>query len=324
MRRALLQRAGFTIPRGATFSVGRSANAARKFADRTGYPVVVKPAIGDNTIEVMAGLSNARQLNEAIEYLRTPPKERGHYVRAAYALTELREPGKRRGRIMVPPGYRFLVEQHISGQYLRVLVLNDQVRSVIHCEHGPWDSQKDELHDVLSDVHPSIRQIAVDARQTIPGLPLVAIDMIVPDYQAETSIEDAAIVEFSERPWLAVQETLDPQLSSALGAEILRGSMGENRDTKDQVTVAATIEGVVEPTVLLHALTMQCRSLNLVGSAEVSDPTSGTVSATLQGEPAIIAWLMESLLAGKISTQRPMLIDQRQTSPVKVAEFSSS
>jgi ABC-type transport system substrate-binding protein len=43
--------AGLPVPKGATFSVGRGVRDAKNFAERIGYPVVVKPAMGDNAIE---------------------------------------------------------------------------------------------------------------------------------------------------------------------------------------------------------------------------------------------------------------------------------
>src|SRR5690625_1231069 len=89
MRRALLERAGLPVPRGTTFSVGRGVAGAKKFAERIGYPVVVKPAIGDNAIETFADLQTEEQFDAAIDRLRIPPSERETFTRAAYGLTEL-------------------------------------------------------------------------------------------------------------------------------------------------------------------------------------------------------------------------------------------
>src|SRR5690625_2892029 len=137
MRRALMEAAGLPIPRGGTFSVGRGVAEAKKFAARTGYPVVVKPAIGDNAIEVFADIDTDEQFDQAIERLRVPPSERDSFTRAAYGLTELREPGEEDGRIVVPPGYRFLVEEHVHGDYLRILVIDGAVCSAMITDGSP-------------------------------------------------------------------------------------------------------------------------------------------------------------------------------------------
>src|SRR5690625_2066592 len=51
IRRAMLQPVGIPMPRSASFSLGRGTRAATEFAAELGYPVVVKPAVGDPTIE---------------------------------------------------------------------------------------------------------------------------------------------------------------------------------------------------------------------------------------------------------------------------------
>src|SRR5699024_6140981 len=56
MRRALMERSGIPVPRGATFTMGRGVNGAKKFASELGFPVVIKPAIGDNVIETFRNL----------------------------------------------------------------------------------------------------------------------------------------------------------------------------------------------------------------------------------------------------------------------------
>src|SRR5690625_2445414 len=63
MRRDMVLRAGYAIPTGATFSMGGSTRAPYRYAENTlGYPVVVKPAIGDNTVDVMSGITDTESL----------------------------------------------------------------------------------------------------------------------------------------------------------------------------------------------------------------------------------------------------------------------
>src|SRR5690606_41098608 len=119
--------AGLPVPPGASFASGREAWEAKRFAAEIGYPVVVKARVGDNMVEVLPGLRNERELTAAIGYLRTAPLRRPHYTRASYAITLLREPVEEDGQTYVPPGYRFLVERHVRGQYLRFLVLDGRI-----------------------------------------------------------------------------------------------------------------------------------------------------------------------------------------------------
>lgn len=314
MRRAMLQQAGFTVPRGATFSVGRSRILGRKFAQRIGFPVVVKPAVGDNTIEVQSRLRNRRQLREAIEYLYTPPSKRKQFTRAAYALTELREPGKINGKVVAPPGYRFLVEKHVHGQYLRFLVIGGKVRNVIYCADGPWKTRRSQMQDVTESTHQSLKDIAAAAARAIHGLAVVALDMVVPDFEAETMREDAQIVEFSERPWLSVQYKYDPQLATRLADEILAMSVPQATayEPRARITSQVLIGGAVDPVGLLEVLRNKFEELGIEGDLYESDHALGQISGTVTGAPAAISWVMERLLDKGVHGQRAMLVEMKQ------------
>lgn len=314
MRRAMLIKAGYKVPRGATFSVGRSRGLGQKFAERIGYPVVVKPAVGENTIEVQAGLENKRQLKKAIEYLFTPPSERKDFARSAYALTELREPGKNNGKIVAPPGYRFLVEKHVHGQYLRFLIINGEIRSIIYTPNGPWETKRRDMRNVLDETHPSLKEIALGASRAIQGLSVVALDMVVPDYQEPSAVKNANIVEYSERPWLSLQYRFDPELASELARDILAASVPNATESvsKDLVEAEVLIGGAVDPVRLLEVLSEKFDELGVEGQLEESDHTLGRISGTVRGAASDIAWIMERLLDKGIQKQRAMLVEITQ------------
>lgn len=310
MRRALLSRAGFKVPFGATFSVGRSAGSARRYAKRIGYPVVVKPAVGDNTVEVIRDIRDGEGLQEAIEYLHTPPSDRPLNTRASYALTELREPGMKNGKVIVPPGYRFLVEKQVSGQYLRLLVLQGQVISALHCPDGPWGDEPPV--DILNSIYPGIKQTAIGATRAIQGLALAAVDVVVPDYSRYVTPEKTVIVEYSERPWLQVQWRTRPELSRELGEKILGAgfSNGQLAPRRDSVEVNFRIDGSVNPTALLPVLNQEWERLGLKGAAEVTDAAIGYVEGTMDGPPDDIAWLFENVLdVSGLQGERAMLVE---------------
>lgn len=311
MRRAMLSKAGYTQPRGATFSVGRSRNLAHRFAERVGYPVVLKPAVGDNTIEVATNLHSARDLTNAIQYLYTPPSKRDKFTRAAYALTELREPGRVNGKVVAPPGYRFLVEKHLRGQYLRFVVIDRRVVNVLYCPDGPWATSGDHMHDVTELTHQSLKDIAVGAASAVPGLSVVALDMIVRNYERETPLKRARIVELSERPWLSVQHRFKPQLSADLGTAILNSELPADSECDVQMTVTAEvlIGGAVDPTVLLEVLNEKFAALGIRAELYESDHALGQIRGAVCGSPGKLAWAMEMLLGEGIEGQRAMLVE---------------
>lgn len=312
MRRAMLMKAGFTVPRGATFSVGRSRVLGRKFADRIGYPVVVKPAVGENTIEVQTGIKNKRQFNQAIEYLYTPPRERKQFTRSAYALTELREPGKVNGKLVAPPGYRFLVEKQEQGQYLRFLIINGTIQNVLYCPDGPWKTRPHLVQDVTNETHISLKETARQASRVIPGLQVVTVDLIATDYTTKTSIEDAKIVEFSERPWLSVQLKKSPELAAKMASRILMATFPQAEDltSQDRVLAAILIGGAVDPIALLEALGTKFHELDIESDLKESDHTLGQIRGTVSGRPTDLAWVFERLLDKGINNQRAMLVEQ--------------
>lgn len=325
MRRDMIMRAGYAIPTGATFSMGGGKRGPYRYAHNTlGFPVVVKPAVGDNTVDVMSGITDRESLQRAIEYFHTPPAERPGHTRAAYALTELREPGVKDGRIVVPPGYRFLVEKQVPGKYLRFVVLAGEVINALLCPDGPWKSQPEDMVDVTGQVHHTLNDIAVGMAGAIPGIALAAIDIVTDDYTVASDVEKAQNVEYSERPWLAVQHKADPLLAENLANRILEFGVGRRlREPNHETTVNFTVDGAVHPDNLLDALRLESERLGLGGRAEVSDSAMGHIAGTMQGHPADIAWIMESMLDVGLDGQRAMLVEQRHTDSPKASAFQT-
>lgn len=310
MRRALMESAGLPIPRGVTFSVGRGVNAAKQFAERIGYPVVVKPAIGDNAIEVFAGINNEDEFDEAVDKLRVTPSERETFTRAAYGLTELREPGEEDGRIVVPPGYRFLVEEHVHGSYLRMLVLNHAVHSAVLTDGSPGLGPIKPGREVLDEVHPSLLQLAVRAVAAVPGLPLAAVDLVVEDHQRAADKQQARIVEFSERPGLALQAASSAHQSAELGDNILQSHFSdmdlEPKAQHENVVVQWSVEAVPDPDRATRLILATANDSGIgVGKVEINK-IEGCISSILSGSANRIAELSELLLQGSLDGIRAM------------------
>lgn len=313
MRRDLMSRAGFRVVKGATFSVGRSRGAARRYAERVGYPVMIKPAIGDNLSEVVDGIADADQLDAAVDGYVTPSSDRPGYTRAAYALTELREPGvDEDGRLVVPPGYRFIVEKQSAGEYLRALVLDGRVLAVLMLRDG-INSVEDAIVDVTEAVHPSVVEIAAGAAAAVPGVPLSTLDLVVPDHRAETPQHRAVVAEYSERPWLSLYASAIPELPGRAAELLLRHSLSDVGDLRrrDLIRAEITLEGAVDPQALVTALT-EGAGADLRLAVEVTDAAMGRITGTVEGAPGAVAALAENLLEDGVAGQRAMLCALRQ------------
>lgn len=314
IRRELLERAGLLVPPGATFAIGRDAERACAFAAEVGYPVVVKPAVGDNTSESLVGIKNEQQLLEAIAYLRQPELERPTFTRAAYALTLLLEPEEEDGRTVAPAGYQFLLERQVQGTYLRLVVLGDQVISAVRCVNGPTPTPENQ--EVTEELHPSLRTLAVDALRTIPGLALAAVDIVLTDHRRPTDEQQVWIVEVSERPWLSSQAAISDDTSRRIGEAILQYEVDAAGLTlpvpKDTVSVEFLIEGATDPEGVVAAITTAAAEAEMTEQVSVLDRVDGTVNGTLYGSPDHIARISELLVAGELEGQRAMLVDTRQ------------
>jgi hypothetical protein len=315
MRRELLQRAGLPVPEGASFAIGREFDRARQFATTIGYPVVVKPAVGDNMNEVLAGLRDQRALTEAISYLRTPEIERPTFTRAAYALTLLLEPDEEEGRAVAPAGYQFLLERHVCGEYLRLLVLAGELVSALHLPGGLPGAADRPNRDVTDEIHPSLRDLAMRAAAAVPGLAVVAVDVVLTDHQQPVSAQPHWIVELSERPWLAAHAAGSEQLSRDLGEAILgqqaRASAVTLPPARDKVAIRFRVDGATDPDGVVTAIATAIDEARLAGIVDVADRVDGTVAGTVDGDPGNIAHTFELLLAGQLHGQRGMLVEQR-------------
>lgn len=330
MRRELLVRAGLPVPEGGTFAIGRELAQAKELAREIGYPVVVKPAVGDNLAEVFAGLRDEQQLDAAIEYLRTPELERPTFTRTAYALTLLLEPDEEDGRSVAPAGYQFLLERHVPGEYVHVMVLGDDLLAAVYCPGGPagpagpagapgLPGVTGPNRDVTDELHPSIAALAVEAAQTIPGLAVAAVDIVLADHRQAATDQQLWIVDFAERPLLAAAAGASEALSHRLGEAILSAHAAESAVTlaapRDEVSVAVQVEGATDPHAVAAAIGAAAEEHGLTGTVSVADPVEGTAEGSLRGAPGAIAWIIESLLDGQLHGQRAMLVEAAHNPP---------
>ncbi|MDS2174059.1 hypothetical protein Q7C18_15245 [Nesterenkonia sp. CL21] len=305
MRRGLLGKAGVPQPRGATFSVGRSRGAATRYARAMGYPVVVKPALGDSTIDVARGIQNQDQFAAAVDRLLTPPEDRPDSTQAAYGITELRKPGEKDGRVTVPPGYRFLVEEEVQGEYLRLLVIDGEVVDVMACPGGPWSGR-------AADASPrpgsqaALERTAGAVVAALPGLAVLSIDVVV----SAVSGDQPVVVDVSERPWLEVQSRTRPArvagLARALLASGLSGVLPPASHAEQIVDFRVMFEGVVAPEEFVPLVSDHGASQGTSIRLEVTDAARGHVAGTVRSTAGKTAELVEIILNSGIQGQTAM------------------
>lgn len=230
--RMRLRRAGVPVPKGRTFVKGDYA-AARAFAERIGYPVVVKPAMGVRGIGVVANIQDEAELDIAFQQL---------------------EDSKLGSQ-------DFIVEQHVSGRDYRIVVVGDRVIAAILREPGSvvgdgehsvaellmrknlvrrlnphlWGrpvkyddaaryqlqragltldsipgvgqrvllsntcslSQGGDSFDVLDEMHPSIKEACVRAVRAVPGLAFCGVDFLLEDHTKPVDEQSAGICELN-------------------------------------------------------------------------------------------------------------------------------
>ena len=314
MRREMQAAAGLPVPPGASFAIGREAWEAKRFAAEIGYPVVVKARIGDSMVEVLPGLRNERELTAAIGYLRTAPLRRPHYTRASYAITLLREPVEEDGQTYVPPGYRFLVERHVRGRYLRFLVLDGRILSVVHAPGGLGRSSLPH-REVSHETHPSLARLAVEAARAVPGLALAAVDIVVADHREPSRRQSPVIVEFSERPWLEMQHRVSPDLGRAVADTILSEYAAQMavplRPPRTAGTVAFRAYGATDAAGAATAVAAAAERWLLTARIGDVDRVEGGLGGTLAGSLADVARVFELLVAGRLDGQRAMLVSEQ-------------
>jgi D-alanine-D-alanine ligase-like ATP-grasp enzyme/acylphosphatase len=230
--RMRLRRAGVPVPRGRTFTNG-DYGAARAFAERIGYPVVVKPAMGVRGIGVVANIQDQRELDLAFRQL---------------------EDSKLGSQ-------DFIVEKHITGRDYRIVVVGDEVIAAILREPASvvgdgqhsvaellirknlvrrlnphlWGrpikyddaaryqleraglaldsvpatgrqvmlsnscslSQGGDSIDVLDELHPSIKDACVQAVKAVPGLAFCGVDFLLEDHTRPIEDQQAGICELN-------------------------------------------------------------------------------------------------------------------------------
>lgn len=307
IRRALLEQHSFPVPTGATFSIGRGRTAAVAYAERIGYPVVVKPMVGDSTVEVFSGVQDADELRQVLRYFKTAAPLREGYEAASYAFTAIHTP--KEGSTAARDSYRLLVEQQVHGEYLRFLVIDGEIRSAVTLPHGLRQPIQGE--EVLDDVHETVQEFITRAAQVFAGLKIMFIDIILgTGHSTMMGYQSCVVVDVGERPWLYVQDAVSPEHSAQLAGEILAVAEGrppqQSRAPTESVSVAVEWQGITR----IASFVAQLRRLgeHLGATLEVTrqDDVGGTAAGRIEGPADAIALMNELAVGGYVEGERIM------------------
>lgn len=354
IRRNLQARAGLSIPEGASFSY-RGVTDARAYANRIGYPLVLKEAVGENPTEQITGIKNTRQFNRAIRELRMLPGKRSSaassLTRSAYALTGLLDMEEdEEGNKLAAKATRFLVEREARGTYLRFLLLGDEVVGMLHFPGGAGrGGSEGKDTEVIArrvgfakevrrwgligskrwegGVHPGFGTIARKALQAVPGLKLGYVDIVVTqDMAVAPEAQQHWIVELSERPRLEVfsraEEGWGEQLADRIVAFEAERVGVKPEQARDRVALQMRAESVPDVNTFVPLLVKAAKQLGLRGHASIDDPIEGTLDALVEGPPVAVATLAEAIMGGGLGGMRAIVLTERHTAVSVPAGFN--
>lgn len=318
LRRILLNLAGIPTPPGMTFSAGGSQSLV-PFADRYGYPLTLREAIGGSTASAAENIADAEELRRAVARIRRRTADHlapaRSLVSAAYAESILGWDVDEAGNHVASPLVRLLIEKRPPGRYVRCLACGGALLAAVEIEASGMGRSR----DVTAALHPEVAALALRAAAVIPGLPVAAVDLIVDDPTRALSGQGHCVMELLERPHLRSFADAGPDLGERLAAAILRSEARRCSMTldvpSDEVSVIARIEGLPRPELVLPALHDACARLQLAAAVRQADPAGGTLEACLGGAPAAVALLLEALMSGVHFGERATVAEVRHAAP---------
>jgi D-alanine-D-alanine ligase-like ATP-grasp enzyme/acylphosphatase len=230
--RACLGRAGIPVPKGRMFKNG-DFEPAFKYAERIGYPVVCKPAAGVRGIGVVANIQSEEELREAFRQMVNSRLGGDDFIVEKHVngrdyriividgeviAAILREPasvvGNGRHNIAELVMRKNAVRRLNPHLWPRPVKYGDAMeyqltRAGMDLDSVPADgqtvmlsnscslSQGGDSIDVLDELHPTIRQSAVDAVAAIPGLRYCGVDYLIEDHTRPIDEQEAGICELN-------------------------------------------------------------------------------------------------------------------------------
>jgi D-alanine-D-alanine ligase-like ATP-grasp enzyme len=237
LTKKVLSEAGVSQATGQAFDRGTKMIEFIDYAEKIGYPVVVKPNDGYGGASVTTNIKNRQQLIKAIAYTKSEIKSKTliivekYYTGLDYRLyvvgeevvgSAIRIPANVVGDGKSTIGELIEVKNKLRKKNngptnKKPLVIDEEMNNVMAESHLSFDTvlPKDELVflkkkanvsaggesiDVTDDISEKHKQIAVDATKAIKGLNIAAVDLLI-DEEKDTAI----VVEINTKPGLDIQ-----------------------------------------------------------------------------------------------------------------------
>ncbi|GAA3074142.1 acylphosphatase [Nesterenkonia aethiopica] len=239
--RILLDRSGCPVPRGRTFSNG-DAGSALQFAERIGYPVVLKPAAGSMGVGVTANIEGPEELRSALERMRQSVMGSGDFIvekhvhgrdyRIMVLGDEVVAAVERVPASVVGDGTSTLIELILAknaarkqNSHLATLKLKWNATTRHEIAKAGYDAssvipagervflnsannltQGGDSIEILDDLHPSIIEASIKAVKAVPGLAYCGVDFLLEDHTRPLHEQEGAICELNAVAALPVAE----------------------------------------------------------------------------------------------------------------------
>lgn len=213
-------------------------SAAKRFVEQHGWPVVVKPRRGSGGRAVTANIQNHEQLTAAVRTAdefggflieRHVPGEdyrflvAGDEVLGVWCRDAANVIGDGVNTIDSLIGIKNLIRAtnpHLASRLIErdISLSNHLRRTGKDLQYVPQTGEKVYLRsaanlsaggdniDVTDETHESLKEIAVRAKKSLPGIELVGIDLLIEDHRLSSTEQTVNICEINSTPGISAHE----------------------------------------------------------------------------------------------------------------------
>lgn len=306
--RIMLQRGGVSVIEGASFS-GRAKQDHLRYANKVGYPVVLKPVVR-NTLyeESIKNINTEEELKESFIASRVLKKNKASDLSASpYAMTRLSEDHiDERGHRFLPLGVRYMVEKQLAGQQLRLIIAHGEVVAAFY-----KDSKSDFWHTAAS-LHDSYKALGSKIANIMQGMAFIRVDLIVEDISDIVTDSNYSVVVLSEHLKLYEHFNEHSQQISSLLSYVTESNANVNMEDNVFQKYHIKLTGISNSERLKEELSVAAGNLGLALDIEDLDQVTGSVDFTIEGSAWAISALTWAYANGILNQEIPTSVDCQQ------------
>lgn len=287
-RRVLFQQAKIPMPKAATFSFFSKKDPI-KYANKIGYPVVVKEMFGENPSFSVYNINNKKDLFSGVEKVRRHLPVDSVRAPSSYAQTinlGSAESVDENTRVKSNRS-RFIIEKQLVGDSFRVYVIGGKAHSVLKPLEGGF----------LKVLSPSkkIIDVAESSVNAIPGIVNAAVDVI------EKSDGSVYLTEFSERlfPPSAIVDEASFTIMSEVYQTLLESEVGLANgvvsSARRKSTYLVKITGVSSISIFIDVLKLVLDELKIAFRVGETCNIFGQVNFQLAGDCVKVSTALEKV-----------------------------